>query len=301
MFRRGFKALTNRPFAESCGLLFRNFSGNSRKKPKFVRRPPLNPKSNFFNWPTLQRFPADRVIDEQDEKPYSTFKIDTNRLQEMWQQTRIAAREQNSLRGYQPANSDLNSDSEDVISALDKVRQIEERRKIQNRMRSLMEEQQKLEERNQDELDRLIPKKEVLGEREPARQQAIPREYSPVRNQENTKPGSWMSATVLAATGKILQHRYMQRPPRMTTTNYQTESQSEIPARPEIPNSASGSKSPPSSQAKISLQELAKSVVELHKSRAEEMDKTRTREEYSRESACLKLCDLSALGRIRHH
>jgi len=59
-----------------------------------VRRPPLNPKSNYFNWPTLQRFPADRVIDEQDEKTYSTFKIDTNRLQEMWQQTRIAAREQ---------------------------------------------------------------------------------------------------------------------------------------------------------------------------------------------------------------
>ncbi|XP_050746411.1 uncharacterized protein LOC108027502 isoform X2 [Drosophila biarmipes] len=301
MLRRGFKALTIRPFAESCGLLLRNFSGNSRKKPKFVRRPPLNPKCNLVNWPTLQRLSPDRVVDEQDEKPYSTFKIDTNRLQEMWQQTRIAAREQNSLRGHQPANSDLNSDSEDVITALDKVRQIEERRKIQNRMRSLMEKQQELEERNQDELDRLIPRKEVPVEREPARQQAVPREYSPVRSQESTKPGSWMSATVLAATGKILQHRYMQRPPRMTTTSYQTESQSEIPARPEIPGSAPGNKSPPSSQAKISLQELAKSVVELHKIRAEEMDKTRTREEYSKDSACLKLCDLSAIGRIRHH
>ncbi|XP_070075059.1 uncharacterized protein hydra [Drosophila takahashii] len=229
MFRR-LKGI--RPFAESCSFLWRNFSGNSRKKPKFVKRPPLNPKSNLFNWPTLQRFPAEneRVVDDKDEKPYSTFKVDSNRVQEMWQKARIGAKEQ-----------------------------------------------------------------VVLVEREPAKQATNPKEYSPVRSSESSKPGSWTSATVLAATGKIQHHRYMRTPPKMTTNSYQTENQSEIPYRPE--NSASGSKS---EQFKTSnLQELAKSVAELHRFRAEEMDKMRTREEYSKESACLKLCDLSALGKIR--
>ncbi|KAH8344521.1 hypothetical protein KR084_003018 [Drosophila pseudotakahashii] len=166
-------------------------------------------------------------------------------------------------------------------------------------MRILMEEQQQLEERNQDEQDRWTYKKEaVLVEREPAKQANPPKEYSPVRSSESSKPGSWTSATVLAATGRIQHHRYMQRPPKMTTNSYQTETQSEIPYRPE--NSASGSKLEASIQSKTTtLQELAKSVAELHRFRAEQMDKMRTREEYSKESACLKLCDLSALGKIR--
>lgn len=92
------------------------------------------------------------------------------------------------------------------------MKRIEERRKIQNKMRALMEEQHMKDERIQEEKDRVI-RKEVLVERDPARKQTFA-EYSPFRNREKGKPETWVSATVLAATGKMQQHRYMQTPPK---------------------------------------------------------------------------------------
>ncbi|XP_016986648.1 uncharacterized protein LOC108049828 isoform X2 [Drosophila rhopaloa] len=299
MFRRGLKELKTRPFAEVCSFLLRNFSGNSRRKLKFVKRETVAPRSNIFNWPTLQRIPNDKDVDEKDEKRYSTFKVENSRAQEMWQKARIGAREQNSLRGYQPANSDVTSDSEEIISALDKVRRIEERRKIQNKMQTLMQEQEKLDKQIQDEQDRVAPRKEVLVEREPAKQDP-PREYAPVRNPDSFRSGPWISATVLAATGNSQQLRYTPKPFRTHSQSGQAVSPPQSSSLPE----KSASRQPEhkldeasANKAQSEIQAFAKSVVELHKSRAEEMDKLRSENEYSKDSACLKMCDHSVFGK----
>ncbi|XP_017055917.1 uncharacterized protein LOC108097889 [Drosophila ficusphila] len=287
MFRRGLKVLKTRPFTESFGILCREISGFSRRKAKFVKRPPLNQGTYNFNWPTLQRITDFNNVDGQDKKRYSTLNLENSRSHELWQKSRVRAKEQNSLRGYQPANSDATSDSEEITSALDKVRRIEERRKIQNKMQSLMQEQELIDQRIQDEHDRQTTKKEVLVEREPVKEET-PMEYAPVRTEEIPKPGPWVSATVLAATGNNKQQRYMQRPQWLTNKviqnvpNSQSSSYSEI--LPSSSKSAQIDVEKPDSRS-----EWAKTAMELHKSRAMEMDKQRTETEYTKESACLKL------------
>ncbi|XP_039498057.1 uncharacterized protein LOC120455710 [Drosophila santomea] len=300
MFRRGLKALRVRPFAESISFLWRNVSGNSWKGARFVQRPGIAAKNELPSCPTLQRTPINNVVDQKAENPYSTFKIDHDRVQQMWQNSRIGAKEQNSLRGYQPANSDVNSESEEVISALDKVKRIEERRKIQKRMRSLLEEQQELDRRIQEEQDRAVTR-EVLVERDPARRHT-PKEYTPVRNPENCKPNSWVSATVLAATGKMQHHRYMQTPPRISPIKVEAESQSPSKSPPDNPasNNTSGQPNQTKTTDMTHRAEWTKSVLELHKTRAEEMDRLRSLNGYSNQSACLKLSELSALRKIRY-
>ncbi|EDX18478.1 GD15526 [Drosophila simulans] len=206
MFPGNLRTLRVRPIVKSVTLLCRNVSGNSWKNSGMELLSGVAYACRLPKWPTLQRIPINHDVNKK--KPYSTFKID--RIQNMWQRSRIGAKEQNSLRGYQPANSDVNTDSDEAISALDKVRRIEERRKIQNKMQALMDEQHMHDERIQEENDRVI-RKEVLVEREPARKQTS-QEYSPVRSREKCKPVPWVSATVLAATGRMQQHRYMQTP-----------------------------------------------------------------------------------------
>ncbi|EDV47555.2 uncharacterized protein Dere_GG17577 [Drosophila erecta] len=249
--------------------------GYAEHTSKFVPRPSLAANIDLPSCPTLQRIPISDDVNKKEDTAYYTFKIDHDRVQEMWQKSRVGAKEQNSLRGYQPANNDENSDSEEVISALDKVRRIEERRKIHNKMRSLMEEQLKLDERIQEEQDRLV-RKEVLVEREPSRKHT-PKEYSPVRNRENCKPDSWVSATVLAATGKMQHHRYMQAPPRINPIKVETEAQSQSKSPPENPASDTTSDQPNQTNADMpNRSEWTKTVLEMHKMRAEELDKLRS-------------------------
>ncbi|XP_043659749.1 uncharacterized protein LOC122624318 [Drosophila teissieri] len=299
MFRRGLKALRVRPFAESISFLWRNVSGNSWRRTRFVQRPCIAAKNELASCQTLQRTPINDDVDKKAENPYSTFKIDHDRVQQMWQKSRVGAKEQNSLRGYQPANSDVNSESEEVISALDKVRRIEERRKIQNKMRCLLEEQQKLDRRIQEEQDRAVTKG-VLVERDPARKHTL-KEYTPVRNPENGKPNSWVSATVLAATGKMQHHRYMQTPPRISPIKVEAEAQSQSKSPPDHPAGSTTSGQPNQTKTEMPQRaEWTKSILELHKTRAEEMDKLRSLKGYSNQSACLKLSELSALRKIRY-
>ncbi|XP_017073723.1 uncharacterized protein LOC108109655 [Drosophila eugracilis] len=288
MFHRGLKKLRFRPLARSVSFLIRSFSGNSRRKPKFVRYLPIASKSNLFNWPTPQRYPLERPVFEKDDKPYSEFHIENTRIHEKWQQNRCGANEQHSLRSHQPASSEVSLNSYEAVSAIEKVRQSEERRKIQNRLRYLMEEQQKLDERIQDEQDRMV--------RAPA-QRDVPREYAPNRHPEISKPGSWASATVLAVTGKMQHHRYIKQPAWMYTDavqKIQNEAQPESTSRPD-------SASDGSDQPKTGIHDWAKSTLELQKSEAKKMENLRWQKKYCNKSACLKLCDLSSLFKIRNY
>ncbi|KAI8034629.1 uncharacterized protein LOC128264289 isoform X2 [Drosophila gunungcola] len=287
MFSRGLN-IKNQPCALVCGLLLRNFSKN-------FRRMPMAFKSNNFNWPTLQRIRNIKDVDVKDEKPYSTYKVDNNRAHEMWQKARIGAREQNSLRGHQPANSDVNSDSEEIFSALDKVRQIEERRKIHNKMQILMQEQQALDEQMQDEKDRVAPIREALVEREPVQptKPDPPREYAPIRSDlDSCRSGPWISATVLAATGNYQQLRNTPKPYRTNGKSGQAVSQPEKPSLPG--NSACSVPKPITKLAQVQAQ----GNTNLDQTNIEErMDKWRSENEYSKESACLKLCHHSVVAK----
>ncbi|XP_039152447.1 uncharacterized protein LOC120285245 [Drosophila simulans] len=280
MFPGNLRTLRVRPIVKSVTLLCRNVSGNSWKNSGMELLSGVAYACRLPKWPTLQRIPINHDVNKK--KPYSTFKID--RIQNMWQRSRIGAKEQNSLRGYQPANSDVNTDSDEAISALDKVRRIEERRKIQNKMQALMDEQHMHDERIQEENDRVI-RKEVLVEREPARKQTS-QEYSPVRSRETCKPVPWVSATVLAATGRMQQHRYMQTPLKRNPIKVEAEVQQPRKSVPGNPANGTTSGEPNQTNYDMSSRvKWAKSVLELHKTRAKRMDDILFLEGYSNESA----------------
>nr|NP_001162812.2 hydra, isoform J [Drosophila melanogaster]NP_001245782.1 hydra, isoform F [Drosophila melanogaster]NP_608405.4 hydra, isoform A [Drosophila melanogaster]AAN09535.2 hydra, isoform A [Drosophila melanogaster]ACZ95345.2 hydra, isoform J [Drosophila melanogaster]AFH07494.1 hydra, isoform F [Drosophila melanogaster] len=302
MYSGDLKTSQVRRLAKSVTFLCRNASEYSWKNSGFEVRSGVASACRLPKCPTLQRIPTNRDVNER-EKPYSTFKIehDRTRIQEMWQRSRIGAREQKSLRGYQPANSDVNTDSKETINALDKVKRIEERRKIQNKMRALMEEQHMKDERIQEEKDRVI-RKEVLVERDPARKQTFA-EYSPFRNREKGKPETWVSATVLAATGKMQQHRYMQTPPKKMNP-LKVEVVVQKPSQSVREKSATGTTSgqPNHTHTDMSSRaKWAKAALELHKKRAKEMDDILSLGGYSNESACLKLSELSSMRKARRH
>ncbi|XP_017123944.1 uncharacterized protein LOC108143875 isoform X2 [Drosophila elegans] len=285
MFSRGLN-IKNQQRAFVCGLLLRNISN-------IFRRMPMASKQNNFNWPTLQRIRNIKDVDVKDEKPYSTYKVDNYRAHEMWQKARIGAREQNSLRGHQPANSDVKSDSEEIISALNKVRQIEERRKIHNKMQLLMQEQQALDEQMQDEKDRVAPIREALVKREPVRpaNPNPPREYAPIRpDLDSCRPGPWISATVLVATGNYQQLRNTPKPYKTNDKSDQAVSQPEKTSLPA--NSTCGVPEP------ITKLAQAQANTNLDQTNIEErMDKWQSEDEYSKESSCLKLCHHSVISK----
>lgn len=84
-----------RRLAKSVTFLCRNASEYSWKNSGFEVRSGVASACRLPKCPTLQRIPTNRDVNER-EKPYSTFKIehDRTRIQEMWQRSRIGAREQ---------------------------------------------------------------------------------------------------------------------------------------------------------------------------------------------------------------